>query len=262
MSCRLPLLLVMVCSVGAGCGADFRPTIASVIPLNGATAIGTDFQPVIKLATDVDVVLEEGDRHLVLIDLTDKKRTISGQILIEDEVLTYQPNEPLKPNSRYEIVIDQGIASGDKLLDVDGSEWPEEPLTWPFRVQFATQSAPRVRAVYLDRSRAQPRLYVRFSQPMNQVDSDGMFSLVNDIGSALQLSRPIWVDNSSARLDIKAGLLPEELYTLTVDGSIQASDGTKLDGDADWIPGEAKDSFTAQFTGSEEIILSRLGAKQ
>jgi hypothetical protein len=262
MSSRLPLSFGSVFCLFAvvGCSADFRPVIASVNPLNGATAVGTDFQPVVTLASDVDVVLEEGDRHLVLIDLTDQKRTISGQILIEDEVLTYQPNDALQPNHRYEIVVEQGIASGDKLLDVDGSEWPEEPLTWPFRAQFATFSAPRVRAVYLDRDRARPRLYIRFSQPMNQATADDKFKVIDNLGNELTISRPIWVDASSARLDITAELALDKVYKIQVDGAIQANDGTKLDGDGDWVPGEAKDSFTTEFTGSEEIVLSRLSA--
>ncbi len=255
----LSLAAVATLSLLGACGPDFRPAIASINPLNGATVVDQTFKPELRLAESAEAALEEGDRRLVLYDVTNGgRKTIAGSILIEDNRLTYEPNEPLGQDRLYELVLQREAVSGEKLLDVDGSEWPEEPLVWPFRARFATFSLPRVRAVYLDDEHLLPRLMVRFSQRMDQVSTSDQFVLVDQLGNQLALSRPVWIDDSSVRLDIEAQLDPAGLYTLEIGAGTQAADGVGLDGDEDGTPGEAKDSFTIKFTGSEKIIRSRL----
>lgn len=246
----------------AGCGFDFRPVIVSINPLNGATAVGGDFHPLFRLADGVSVELSAGDGRFVLQDVTaGQRRTIAGEIVIDDNELTYVPNEPLVAQHWFELVMQKEAASGEKLLDVDGSEWPEEPFVWPFRARFFTATAPQVRAAYLERVRGGSRLFVRFSQPMDQIVTSEQFQVLDQAGGSLPVGRPVWVDDSSVRIDIKQELEAAGLYSLHISGGAQATDGTRLDGDADGQPGEAKDALVLQFTGSEKIIRSRLSAE-
>lgn len=256
-----PLLIVTgsLLAWTCGCALDDRPAISSVNPLNGATAVGLEFHPMIRLARGTSAALSEGDGRLVLQDVTaGQRRTVAGEIVIEDDTLTYEPAEALAAGHRYELVLQREAVEGEKLLDVDGSEWPDEPFEWPFRARFATFSAPQVRAAYLERVRGGARLIVRFSQPMDQVVTNDQFQVLDQGGGTLPIDRPVWVDDSSARIDIKQELDPAGLYSLQVFGGAQAVDGTRLDGDRDGQPGEAKDALALPFTGSEKIVLSRL----
>jgi hypothetical protein len=96
---------------------------------------------------------------------------------------------------------------------------------------------------------------------MDQVVTSEQFQVLDQAGGAVPLGRTVWVEDSSARIDMKQELEPAGLYSLHISGGAQAADGTRLDGDGDGQPGEAKDSLVLQFTGSEQIVRSRISGE-
>ena len=94
---------------------------------------------------------------------------------------------------------------------------------------------------------------------MEQVPTNGQFTLFDELSNELPLNNPVWIDLSTVRLDIEVTTLdPAGLFTLVVGREAIALDGTTLDGDDDGVPGEADDEFSVKFTGSDEIVKSRL----
>lgn len=247
----------MVAITVAGCGTDFRPAVRALTPLNGATAVETDVLPAVEVASGAQV--DAGGGRVTLVErVAGGVRTVAGEIEIVDNRLTYRPEQPLLEGRRYELVVEQDALRGKKLLDVDASESPQEPLQWPLRARFLTASAPQVRGVYLEPVGRRGRLLVRFSQPMDQVVSNDQFLVIDQISTELSLGKPVWIDEASVRLDIDAELDEGGLYTLQINRDARGRDGSHLDGDADGRAGESDDNFVVQFTGSQRIVLSRL----
>ena len=135
--------------------------------------------------------------------------------------------------------------------------WSRPCLSWVLNARGSRDLASdEVRAVYLDSG----RIFVHFSQPMDQVATTAAsFALFDEADKDVPISKLVWVGDGSARLEIGAPLDRTALYTLLVRSSAQAADGTALDGDGDGRPGETDDDYSVQFTGSQNIIKSRLG---
>jgi hypothetical protein len=253
---RMVYLALALGTCGMGCGDTLAPVIASNQPLNRATAVAPEVQPEVQVAAEARVETTTALPLIELNDLTTGAR-IGGQVAIEGSRLSYHPAAPLPEEHRFELVVQREAISGSGLLDVDGSEWPEEALSWPYRLRFSTFSHPRVRAVYLDRSQRLPRLFVRFSQDMEQVVTSDQFALFDQSDEPVPLAPAVWVDGASVRLDITVALDPAMLYLLRIDRRARAADGLLLDGDEDGVAGEADDHFVVEFTGSQEVVLSR-----
>ncbi|MFH1132195.1 MAG: Ig-like domain-containing protein [Pseudomonadota bacterium] len=232
------------------CGSDFQPTILRIDPLNGSTRAETTVKPTVEVAKGAAFDLIESERRVVLYDITGgAHQTIAAQILVEGKKITYEPNQDLLPNRDYELEIQQEAIVGDKLSDVDGSEWPDEPFLWPFRLRFSTRSTPCVRAAYLDKAKQGDRIFIYFSQPMDPATTEGSFSLRTNTGGAVPMNKPLWVDTLTARLDLSNPLENNSIYMLQISHQATGLDKTAMAGD-DQI----------EFTGSQRIIRSRLPA--
>ena len=238
-----------------GCGEDLQPVIRKVSPLNGATGVDTIQQPVVKVASNISV--DPYDRKIVLHDVTGgARKTVPGIVEVEGTTITYQPKAALEAGHRYQLELTgASIVGTDGITQVDGSEAPHEPLSWPFRLEFQPGSAPKVRAAYLESG---PSILVRFSQPMNAAVTEKQIQVLDLGGKPLSIKTPAWLDDQSVRVDLGGALDPVGLYTLSVARDAAGQDGILLDGDDDGNPGEANDSFSVQFTGSQKVILSRL----
>lgn len=246
--------------VGWGCGADndTHPIVTSVTPPSRATRVDTAIQPEIQLAGGASV--DPYDRKIVLYDVTGGARmTVAGNVAVEGTRVTYEPGAALVSGRDYRLVLEVGSVTGDSLDQLDGAESPEEPLSWPYALSFRTGSRPRVRAAYLkDGSTSSPDVLVRFSQPMNPIVTGQQIQVLDQGGKPLKISTPIWLDTDSARVELDEELDPTGIYTLRVGHEAIGEDGILLDGDDDGTPGEKADDFTAQFTGSQKVIQSRL----
>ncbi|MCC6749942.1 MAG: hypothetical protein IT371_19915 [Deltaproteobacteria bacterium] len=241
-----------------GCSPSYRAVFERVEPLNGATAV--DPSLALKLEVAAGVSIHVVTREVVLYDVTGgARKTIPGTVRWEGRIITYANVEPLVAEHEYELLAQSSIVSGEKLRDSDATEWPEEAFQWPYRLRFSTRSAPRVRAAYLDLDSSPPRVFVRFSQNMEQVGTSLQLSLVDQLKKPVEFKGPIWVDAASARLDLVGPLDAATLYTLQVGREAQAADGTRFDGNGNGVPGEADDQFAVQFTGAQTLILSRFG---
>jgi len=266
-----PLLAPLLATAAlCGCGADSTlALIQSTSPLNGATSVDRTVKPTIVFIDGAAVdLLPAQAAKVVLFDVTGGARqTVVGSVLAEGETITYEPTAAeLAAGHEFELVVKQAwcqtpatctrpTVDHEEAAQTDGSEWPEEPLTWPYKLRFSTKSAPRVRAAYLDGG----AIHLRFSQSMNPAMTQDQIKVTDITSTAVKLSNPVWADEQrSLRLDLGAQLGATSVYTLTVDRAAIGEDGTLLDGDGDGKPGEPNDSFSAKFTGSQQIIQSRL----
>ncbi|MCB9555000.1 MAG: Ig-like domain-containing protein [Deltaproteobacteria bacterium] len=241
------------------CATDFRPVLAALDPPNRATNVALSATPVIEFADDVAIDLQEGQRRFVLYDVTRGGRvTVPGRVEIDGRRLRYLPDQLLEVAHDYRIELAQDIASGDKLLDVDGSEWPDEPIAWPFTLTFRTRSGARVRALYQDFSRDFSRLVVRFSQPMDQTSDVERYQLFDATNTRIELAAPVWIADDTVRLDLRAQLEPADVYELWISRRIRSEDAFELDGNDNGVVGEDGDDYVVQFTGSQKVVRSRI----
>jgi hypothetical protein len=245
--------------------------IARVAPLNGVTAVDPGVTPEITFASGARI--EADNRRVVLYDVTGGgQKTVEGEIEIYGEVLTYRPCklEPsvsppaclpvdLARDHDFELVIEAGVVQGESIDEVDGSEWPDEPIRWPFRLWFSTRDRPRVRGAYLESVEAGHRIYVLFSQPMDPITSAGEIEVLDLAEVALPAQNPIWIDAQTARVDMLSSLDPAIPYSLRVGPGARSSTNLLLDGNDNGEPGEPDDRFSASFTGSQLVIRSRMG---
>lgn len=249
--------LVAIAAALGGCSPDARPAVEKLTPLSGSTAVDVSTQPSVEVAVAANLKITQASPGLLLFDVTaGGRKQLAGTIEVSGRTAKFMPKGGLSASRDYELVMQRASIVGERLEDSDASEWPAETIVWPLRVRFSTRTAPRVRAVYLD----DKALFVRFSQPMNQVVTAKQFKLVDQLKQAVKLAGPVlWVgdDSSSARLDLPEALDPAGLYTLTVSASARGADGAPLDGDGDGRLREKDDSFSVQFTGSQRVVLSR-----
>lgn len=262
----LAVSLAMLLTAGCGSG-DPESLITKLEPAPGSTAVDRLVRPVIELTGAASWDIDPGAPQLLLFDVTGgAKQRVGGSIEIEGQRATYIPSSDLRDDHDFLLVLERsGVAglcegaacSNDEVLENDASEWPPEKLSWPLEVRFSTRSRPAVRGVALDDKN---RLTVRFSQAMDQVVTSPQFSVIDQLGKAVPVETPVWIDEegASARLAIGAPLEPTELYTLRIERQAQGADGTRLDGDGDGEPGETDDFFQLRFTGSQRpVVLSR-----
>jgi hypothetical protein len=248
-ACLLAVVLLLAC------GEELEPVISKVSPLNGATHVDVVLEPTVEAAGGSAV--DPYERKIVLFDVTGGgRKTVPGTVAVEGTTITYEPQGALQDGHEYLLELLSGSITGSEDSDeVDGSESPHEPLSWPYRLGFRTGSRPRVRAAYLQSG---PSILVRFSQPMNAIITGNQIQVVDLGGKPLSLGTPIWVDTQSVRVDVEEDLDPVGLYTLKVGREATAEDGILLDGDNDGKAAEPDDDFSVQFTGSQQVILSRL----
>jgi len=239
-----------------GCGTDAGPIIRDLFPLNRATDVDTGIQPRVEVGVGASIDADAG--RVVLYDVTaGGKGRVGGVVVIEGQALIYQPSAPLQSGRDYALVLESGSVTGDALDQVDESESPREPVSWPFRLEFRTGSRPRVRGAYLEPGEP-PRVVVRFSQPMNPLTTGKQIQVEDLGGVVVPASTPVWLDTQSVEIGLTQALDPVSVFSLTVNREAAATDGILLDGDDDGVPGEASDGFSAQFTGSQAVIRSRL----
>jgi Bacterial Ig-like domain len=262
--------LVVIASL-VGCGSDStQALIQSTNPLNGTTSVERTIKPTITFIDGAAVdLLPSQAAKVVLFDITGGARqTVVGSVLANGETITYEPSvSELAAGHQFELVIKEEwcqtastctrpTVAHEEASQSDSSEWPEEPMTWPYKLRFSTKSAPRVRAAYLDGG----GIHLRFSQPMNPAMTQDQIKVTDIASTVIKLSNPVWADGQkSLRLDLGVELGATSVYTLTVNRAAIGEDGTLLDGDEDGKPGESSDSFSVKFTGSQQIIRSRLG---
>lgn len=265
------LLLAAAAALAAGCdyGKRVEAVIARVAPLHGSSAVDRQLQPFIELAEGASWTIDPQAPQLLLYDVTGGAHLrLGGRLNIEGQRATFAPSSDLQQGHDFELVLERSGVSGlcaagtacgnDELAENDGSEWPEEKISWPLRLRFSTRSEPQVRAVYLD---ADAKLHVLFSQAMDMVVTSAQFAVFDQHNQAMLLDPAVWTDveGRSARLRIAQELGPLDLYTLQVKREAQAADGTRLDGDGDGNPGEIDDDFKLRFTGSQRpVVQSRL----
>jgi hypothetical protein len=268
---RFVLTSLLVIVTLGGCGSDSTlALIQSTNPRNGTTSVERTIKPTISFIDGAAVdLLPVKAAKVVLFDVTGGARqTVVGSVLAEGETITYEPTaSELAAGHQFELVVKEAwcqtastctrpTAAHEEAAQTDSSEWPEEPLTWPFKLRFSTKSSPRVRAAYLDGG----AILLRFSQPMNPAMTQDQIKVTDIASTVIKLSNPVWADGQqSLRLDLGAKLGATSVYTLTVNRMAIGEDGTLLDGDEDGKPGESNDSFSVKFTGSQQIIRSRLG---
>ena len=236
------------------CGGDHGPTIVRLDPLNRSTAVDTLVVP--EVAAGPGASVSPRDRKIVLYDVTGGGRvTVLGNVEVEGTAIRYEPQAALNPDHEYELVLQPGSIQGERLDDVDASETPHELMSWPYRVAFSTGSSPRVRAAYLEAGRS---ILIRFSQPMNPSVTQEQVRVLGRDSRFVALQEPVWPDDRSLRLPLRSALDPLEIYTVVVGKLAVGADGILLDGDGDGRPGEPEDDFSARFTGSQTVIVSRL----
>ncbi len=238
-----------------GCGSDPRPLLQGLFPLNGSTLVDLAAAPRLELAESAAV--DAASRKLVLYDVTaGARKTVSAVIEVAGTALTYRPNQPLPADHSFELELARDAVSGSGLDELDASEAPAEPVVWPYRLWFSTASRPRVRAAYLEPSL--PRVTILFSQPMDAAATSKQIEVV-DLAQKVWPAKPVsWDDgNRRARLELGAPLDAATPYTLRVGAGAVAENTTPLDGNDDGKAGGPEDSFSAPFTGSQTVILSR-----
>lgn len=244
------LLLVL-----ASCGEEAQPLLRQVFPANGTTLVDLASAPRLELAESASI--DASSRKLVLYDVTaGARKTVSAVIELAGTTLTYRPNAPLPADHSFELTLDRTLASGAGLDEVDASEWPDEPIAWPFRLWFSTASRPRVRAAYLEPEG--PRITIYFSQPMDPALTSKQIEVLDLAQKSWPTRAVSWDDgNRRARVELGAPLDAATPYTLRVGAGAAAENTTPLDGNDDGVAGGAEDSFSAAFTGSQVVILSR-----
>jgi len=236
----------------AGCGSSSRTLVTGATPLNGSTAMDLTTTPGLVLGDGATI--DAGDRRVVLYDVTaGARKTIAGQVEVAGSSLVYHPTDALPADHELELTVERA-ALGGGLDERDASERPEEPIAWPLRLAFSTANRPRVRAAYLDRTHGSGRVSIHFSQAMSQASTSPELSVVDLTGKPWPASPPIWADDRTAHLDLKQALDPATPYRLQVGAGALSTTGVALDGNRDGRPGDA---FSAAFSGSQAIILSR-----
>jgi hypothetical protein len=230
--------------------------IAQASPLNGVTAVDVAVQPRVVVAQGASVVAKTGDKDykVYLRDVTAGGARIEATLEIIGATVTYQPKAPLAADHVFELVFEQGAITGEGLDELDGSESPSEPLTWPYRLWFSTKGQPRVRAAYLERRAGPPLITIDFSQPMEPVSTTQAIAVQDLAGKAIGSKEPVWVDAQTARVELTQALDVATPYRLVVAAGARSQTDIALDGNDDGKPGDA---FTGSFTGSQAIILSR-----
>lgn len=254
------LMLLLV--AGLGCSAEPRALIHVVNPSNGSTAVDLNLQPQMEFHSSV--ALDVLHRTIVLYDVTKgAKLTVSGEVSLEDDTITYKPKSPLDPDREYRLEVQRAAVLTGDFDENDGSEDPEEAIsTWPYLLRLATRSGPRVRGAYLKNESGRSLITVRYSQPMDPVSAGAAVKLLDGVTkAALPAGTPVWLDDRSVQVRAGSALSGASLYILKVDSSALASDNTALDGNDNGKPGEKLDSFCAPFSGLQTVIFSRLGGK-
>lgn len=239
------LILVSYC----GCESDPDALIQYSQPLNGETAVDFSINPEIKFSGGAGIDLFPiVDRKVVLFDVTGGARaTVPGEAQLEGARLTYVPLAPLPADHEFQLEIKrQAFGEGGRFHEVDATEWPDEPISWPYLLTFDTGSRPRVRSAYLDRVEERQLIIINFSQPMNPVVTNQEIQLLDFIGNSLAISEPIWTGAQSVELEVEVPLEIASVYTLAVSSKALAEDGSLL-----------SESFSAKFTGSQQVIRSR-----
>jgi hypothetical protein len=248
--------LLCVSAMAMGCEAELQPVITQVAPLNRATGVEITTEPRILVGGGAEI--DPTDRKVVLYDVTGGARmTVGGEVEVVGSTMTYLLKTALEAGHDYQLEILTGAVSGGEIDRVDGSEWPAEPVSWPYHLRFSTGSRPRVRAAYLDTSNRKT-VHIYFSQSMNPMVTGPEIQVTDLGGKLMPAEETLWSSESSARLDLLDPLEPASIYTLKVSGKAVGTDGSPLDGDDDGKPGEPDDDFTVQFTGSQKVIRSRL----
>lgn len=250
----------------AGCGSDSDAVIQSATPLPGSTAVGIDTVVRVQIHSDaeldVGLLSQKNSRAIVLYDVTGGGRSaVGGTINAGSSGFTYEPTSPLRAGRSYALEIKREAILGDGFNETDGTLWPEETITWPYRLAFSTASAPRVSGAYLHESDGEQRLVVYFSQAMDLVASGPSAAVLDGVTRGpVKLRTPVWANDRHLELQPTVPLDRASLYILKVDTTATAKDNTRLDGNANGKPGESGDSFCVQFTGSQRLVFSRLGA--
>jgi hypothetical protein len=255
------LLLVVGALLAAACNGETEPVIAETAPLNGQTAVDISVAPELVLANSSELNLfpQEAEKAVLYRVAGDARRGVAGEVEWAGSTLTYHPNEPLEADADYELELKRSAINPEAVTHRDAAEWPEEPVSWPYRLRFSTRSGPRVRAAYLDVTGGSRRIHLRFSQPMNPAATEQLIGIRDLKGGELGFQQPVWSDGGMRLvLDLHDPLPGGGLYTLEVGAQAVALDGTSLDGDGDGNPGETEDRFRVQFTGTQQIIVSRL----
>jgi hypothetical protein len=260
----VPASLGLQILLGLGCSVGPKPIIEKASPLNGTTAINVSLQPQVTMASG-SAVNDTGSRRVVLYDITGgAHKSVAADVLVEGTTITYQPKASLAASHEFELDVEEAVVNASDFEQLDGSESPEEKLTWPYALRFSTKSRPRVRAAYLEISEGASRVLVKFSQSMEPTTTGKAISILDGTTkSSLPKRAPIWTDTAmtEVRVELTQTLTSSGLYILQVAGTAVASDGTKLDGNDNGTPGESSDSFSAQFTGIQTVIASRLTTK-
>jgi hypothetical protein len=229
--------------------------IVQTSPLNGVTAVEVGVQPSVVVGQGANVVAKVGDSYKIYLrDLTAGGGRIEATLEIAGAKVTYQPKAPLAAAHVFELVFEEGAIVGEGLDELDGAEAPAEPLTWPFRLWFATRAQPRVRAAYLERVDPQQMITIAFSQPMEPSMTAKAVSVQDLGGKAVGSKTPAWVDTQTLRVELTQTLDVAVPYRLVVGAEARSDTDLALDGNDDGTPGDA---FTASFTGSQAIIFSR-----
>jgi hypothetical protein len=246
-------LLLALC----GCSGSSRGLIQKLTPPSGSTNVDSTIAPV--LGGGEGVQIDAADRKVVLYDVTaGARQTVAGDVEITGNQLTYHPRDPLAAQHDFELTVERGaLSSGGSLDEVDSSESPEEPIQWPYRWALSTSPLPRVRAGYFDAHQGKGRVTVRFSQAMDLVATSGEIKVVDYDGKQVPAAAAVWPDTSTAQLDLQQALDPAQPYRLEVSPRALGQNGLQLNSDRNAIGGQASDTFSAAFTGSQPIILSR-----
>jgi len=251
-------LLIFAVGILEAC-SDRRSLILKLSPLNGATSVATSIQPVVEFsgAAQVDATA----RKLVLMDITNNgSKVIAGDIDVHGSVMTYIPTVQLPPNRQYGLSLKEEAVSGEDYDEVDASEDPIQAITWPFVLRFRTMSCPRIREAFIEKPSG--RIWIKFSQQMDMV-STGKAIQLQDGATRLPitLGTPVWPDSFNVYVSPNKSLINNTVYILKVGQKAMAYDNIGLDGDDDGKPGEKTDDFCVKFTGSQQVIFSRLKKK-
>jgi len=93
---------------------------------------------------------------------------------------------------------------------------------------------------------------------MDHIVTSGEIAVIDLAQKELPLAAAIWPDSRTAHVDLKQHLDAATPYTLRVGPNAVSESNVPLDGNDDGKPGGADDAFTAAFTGSQTVIVSRL----
>jgi hypothetical protein len=259
---RFGLSALLTALVASGCSTSPRPIIEMTDPLNGATAVAVAKTPSVTMASG-SAVNDAGDRQVVLYDVTSgAHKTVAAEVLVEGTTISYEvQGGALTASHEFELEVQKSVVDAEDYEQLDGSESPEETLTWPFRLRFSTKSRARVRAAYLESSGGAYAVVVKFSQPMDPTSTGKAIQVLDaTTKSSIPARNPIWLDAAytEVKVELSQTLTSTSLYLLQVARTAVAADGALFDGNDNGTPGESSDAFSAQFTGVQSVIASRL----